>query len=166
MKIQEIREIIKLIDKSNIDEFLYENDGTKIKMKKNDLAESANTVVEPSQQSSQMREEATEVNKSEHVTVKEEVTAKVEQVPATKDDNLHSIVSPMVGTFYSAPSPEAGDYVKVGDKVNNEMVVCIVEAMKLFNEIEAEVKGEIVEILAENGQLVEYGQPLFKVKAE
>lgn len=71
----------------------------------------------------------------------------------------------MVGTFYASPSPDAEAYVKKGDKVKEDSVVCIVEAMKLFNEIEAEVNGEIVEILVENGQLVEYGQPLFLVKA-
>jgi len=75
-------------------------------------------------------------------------------------------VSPMVGTFYQSPSPDLPAYVKVGDKVGNETIVCIVEAMKLFNEIEAEVQGEIVEVLVKDGELVEYGQPLFLVKAE
>lgn len=70
----------------------------------------------------------------------------------------------MVGTFYSSPNPESPAFVKVGDQVSEESIVCIVEAMKLFNEIEAEVTGEIVEILVENGELVEYGQPLFLVK--
>lgn len=70
----------------------------------------------------------------------------------------------MVGTFYRKPNPDAEPYVKVGDKVNSDTIVCIVEAMKLFNEIEAEVEGEIVEILVEDGQLVEFGQPLFLVK--
>jgi acetyl-CoA carboxylase biotin carboxyl carrier protein len=81
-------------------------------------------------------------------------------------ENLHKITSPMVGTFYQSPSPEADIYVKVGSKVSKESIVCIVEAMKLFNEIEAEVNGEIVEILVKDGQLVEYGQPLFLVKPE
>ena len=70
----------------------------------------------------------------------------------------------MVGTFYQSPSPEEAAYVQVGTKVSAEQVVCIVEAMKLFNEIEAEVDGEIAEILVKDGQLVEYGQPLFLVK--
>jgi len=74
------------------------------------------------------------------------------------------IKAPMVGTFYKAPSPEADAYVKVGDKVSNNSVVCILEAMKLFNEIEAEVSGEIVEILVEDGEMVEFDQPLFRVK--
>ncbi len=70
----------------------------------------------------------------------------------------------MVGTFYESPSPDDDPYVKEGDIVESNSVVCIVEAMKLFNEIEAEVKGEIVERLVDNGELVEYGQPLFRVK--
>src|SRR5690606_13974435 len=80
-----------------------------------------------------------------------------------QDSNLHTITSPMVGTFYAAPSPTAPPFVKIGDNVADKTVVCIVEAMKLINEIEAEVKGEIVDILVEDGQLVEYGQPLFSV---
>lgn len=86
--------------------------------------------------------------------------------PVADDASLHKITSPMVGTFYQAPSPDAPAYVKVGDKVGEETIVCIVEAMKLFNEIEAEIKGEIVEVLVKDGQLVEYGQPLFLVKPE
>jgi acetyl-CoA carboxylase biotin carboxyl carrier protein len=79
---------------------------------------------------------------------------------------FHTIESPMVGTFYRAPSPEADPYVQTGDKLTESTVVCIVEAMKLMNEIEAEVRGEVVEILVENGELVEYGQPLFLIKPE
>lgn len=70
----------------------------------------------------------------------------------------------MVGTFYGAPSPDSDAYVKVGDQIKEDTVLCIVEAMKLMNELEAEVSGEIVEIFVKNGQLVEYGQPLFLVK--
>ncbi len=85
---------------------------------------------------------------------------------AADTSNLHKITSPMVGTFYQSPSPDQDVYVKVGSKVSEGSIVCIVEAMKLFNEIEAEVNGEIVEILVKDGQLVEYGQPLFLVKPE
>ena len=82
-----------------------------------------------------------------------------------EDPSLHKVTSPMVGTFYASSSPEEPAYVQNGDKVKPESIVCIVEAMKLFNEIEAEVSGEIVEILVKDGQLVEYGQPLFLVRA-
>lgn len=85
-------------------------------------------------------------------------------VEVAEDASLHKITSPMVGTYYQASSPDAAPYVKKGDKVTAESIVCIVEAMKLFNEIESEVSGEIVEVLVQDGQLVEYGQPLFLVK--
>jgi len=75
-----------------------------------------------------------------------------------------TIDSPMVGTFYASPSPDADVFVTVGSKVKPDTVVCIVEAMKVFNEIKAETTGEIVEVLVENGAAVEYGQPLFRVK--
>ncbi|MFH1387414.1 MAG: acetyl-CoA carboxylase biotin carboxyl carrier protein [bacterium] len=81
-----------------------------------------------------------------------------------EDDGLIAITSPMVGTFYQSPSPESPAFVKVGDDVEPGKVVCIIEAMKLFNEIESEIRGKIVKILAENGKPVEYGQKLFLVK--
>ncbi len=81
-----------------------------------------------------------------------------------EDDGHVAITSPMVGTFYRAPSPESPPFVEVGDDIANGKVVCIIEAMKLFNEIEAEVSGRIVKILAENGKPVEYGQKLFLIK--
>ena len=74
------------------------------------------------------------------------------------------IKSPMIGTFYRSPSPEAGAYVDVGAEVSSETVVCIIEAMKVMNEIKAEVKGVVTQVLAENGKPVEFGQPLFKVR--
>ena len=80
------------------------------------------------------------------------------------DPNSTIIKSPMVGTFYSAPDPDSDPYVKVGDPIGKETTVCIVEAMKVFNEIQAEVAGTITAVLVENGEPVEFGQPLFKVK--
>jgi acetyl-CoA carboxylase biotin carboxyl carrier protein len=82
---------------------------------------------------------------------------------ATATDNYHVIKSPIVGTFYTSANPETPPFVKVGDPVGNETIVCIIEAMKVFNEIAAEVKGKVVACLVENGSPVEYGQPLFKV---
>lgn len=83
--------------------------------------------------------------------------------PAVDDSKLHVIRSPMVGTFYASPSPDAAAYVKVGDHVGRDSTVCIIEAMKVFNEIQAEVTGQIVSVLVEGGQPVEFNQPLFKV---
>ncbi len=80
-----------------------------------------------------------------------------------QDSRVAVIKSPMVGTFYAAPDPDSPPYVKVGDHVGPETTVCIVEAMKVFNQIPAEVSGKIISVLVENGESVEYGQPLFKV---
>jgi len=82
-----------------------------------------------------------------------------------QEDGLLVVESPMVGTFYSAPDPESPAYVSVGDSVSADTVVCIVEAMKVFNEIKAEVSGTVAEVCVNNGDAVEYGQPLFKVRA-
>jgi acetyl-CoA carboxylase biotin carboxyl carrier protein len=79
------------------------------------------------------------------------------------DANLHIVKSPMVGTYYASSSPESPAYVKVGDHVSKETIVCLIEAMKVFNEIPAEVAGKVVAVLVENGEPVEYGQPLFRV---
>lgn len=83
--------------------------------------------------------------------------------PAAKEDDSKFITSPMVGTFYSSPSPESPAYAKAGDVVKPDSVVCIIEAMKIMNEIQAEIGGTITEILVENGQPVEYGQKLFRL---
>lgn len=85
-------------------------------------------------------------------------------MPAKTGEQIVEITAPMVGTFYGAPDPKAEPFVKVGSKVTPNTVVCILEAMKLFSEIEAEVEGEITEILVKDGEFVEFGQPLFKVK--
>jgi acetyl-CoA carboxylase biotin carboxyl carrier protein len=82
----------------------------------------------------------------------------------TSDGNVAYVTSPFVGTFYRSPSPESAPFVDVGTRIKKGMVLCIVEAMKLMNEIEAEIEGSIVQLLVENGQAVEYGEPLFKIK--
>ncbi|MCC2928542.1 acetyl-CoA carboxylase biotin carboxyl carrier protein [Bacillus mojavensis] len=154
LNIKEIHELIKTIDESSIDEFVYENEGVSLKLKKHE----AGTV--------QVMQQAPSAPVQAAAPQAQQAAPAPAQEAPKQDENLHQIKSPMVGTFYASSSPEAGPYVTAGSKVNENTVVCIVEAMKLFNEIEAEVKGEIVEVLVENGQLVEYGQPLFLVKAE
>jgi len=84
---------------------------------------------------------------------------------ASEDQDLRLIKSPIVGTFYRAPSPTADSFVRIGSQVEPTTVVCIIEAMKLMNEIQAEATGEVVKIYVENGQAVEYGQPLFGIKS-
>ncbi|OKO91167.1 acetyl-CoA carboxylase biotin carboxyl carrier protein [Geobacillus proteiniphilus] len=177
MKIQEIRELIRLVDQSSIDEFVYEQGETKVHMKKGtaavavaSAAAAQTAVVQPAPAAPAAVEPApatapVQAAASEAPAPKAETPAAKEAKPAV-EGNLHQITSPMVGTFYAAPAPDKPPYVKPGDKVKKDTVVCIIEAMKLFNEIEAEVDGEIVEVLVQNGQLVEYGQPLFLVKPE
>lgn len=84
--------------------------------------------------------------------------------PAPAEENLHIVTSPIVGTFYHSPSPTAEPFVKLGDQVNTGQTLCIIEAMKLMNEIQSDVSGTVVKIFVENGQPVEYGQPLFGIK--
>lgn len=166
LKIQEIREIIKLVDQSSIDEFVFEHEGSKIQMKKNTMTNVQ--AMRPLTQTIEAVPVAVESKQTiaSAVQVQEPVSELKEEVSTVNQANLHKITSPMVGTFYASSSPDAEAYVKPGSKVSKDSIVCIVEAMKLFNEIEAEVDGEIVEILVKNGQLVEYGQPLFLVKPE
>ncbi len=160
LNVQEIQELIRLIDQTSIEEFKYETSGASISLKKS----STTGQVQP--------KNIPEKNVSETVAQIESEKASAENTQDASSqkestvDYDHEIVSPMVGTFYAAPSPERENFVSIGSKVDKSSVVCIVEAMKLFNEIEAEVEGEIVEILVENGELVEYGQPLFRVSTK
>ena len=165
LKVQEIRELIKLIDQSTIDEFTYETNGTTVTMKKS----TATKVSEPQLTEIIEKSQAIETENKPNAVVEVEKNIQTaenaqEQVQAQVNYDAE-IVSPMVGTFYRAPNPESDPFVSVGTSVTSETTVCIVEAMKLFNEIEAEVSGEIVEILVKDGELVEYGQPLFRVKS-
>jgi acetyl-CoA carboxylase biotin carboxyl carrier protein len=90
--------------------------------------------------------------------------AEAKKAQEAQDQDLHTITSPIVGTFYRSPSPSADPFVKIGSRVETDSVVCIIEAMKLMNEIQAEAAGEVVKIYVENGQPVEYGQPLFGIR--
>ncbi|BAC13842.1 acetyl-CoA carboxylase biotin carboxyl carrier protein [Oceanobacillus iheyensis] len=157
LNVEELREIIRMVDESSITEFSYETNGTNISMKKysgqQQVIQSNPTVTEFTSQPTVEREQQVRTEETEEVTKS-----------SSSVDYDYEITSPMVGTFYTASSPEKEPFVSKGTKVDSSSVVCIVEAMKLFNEIEAEVSGEIVEILVENGELVEYGQPLFRVK--
>ncbi|AXZ23356.1 acetyl-CoA carboxylase biotin carboxyl carrier protein [Staphylococcus warneri] len=156
MNFKEIKELIEILDQSNLTEInIEDNKGSVVNLKKEKETEIITPQVAqqpaPSVAQPQVAQSAPQV--SEDTQSQEVVT-----------DNYETINAPMVGTFYKSPSPEEGAYVQVGDKVSNDTTVCILEAMKLFNEIQAEISGEIVEILVEDGQMVEYGQPLFKVK--
>lgn len=99
------------------------------------------------------------------VAVAPETTAEPKVSAKEEPSNVKEVTSPMVGTFYLSPSPDAAQFVELGTLVKNGQTVCIIEAMKMMNEVEAEVSGKIVKILVENGQPVEYGEPLFHVEA-
>ncbi|KYC91652.1 acetyl-CoA carboxylase biotin carboxyl carrier protein [Heyndrickxia faecalis] len=158
LKVEEIQALIELVDRSNLDEFEFENDGTVIKMKKNTGVQVIERPVREVAQVSAPQMPAQPRQLAEN--------PQPEAPAQAADENLHKIVSPMVGTFYQAGSPEEEPYVQIGSKVSPNTVVCMIEAMKLFNEIEAEVEGKIVDILVKDGQLVEFGQPLFLVKTK
>ncbi|WDL97025.1 acetyl-CoA carboxylase biotin carboxyl carrier protein [Alicyclobacillus sp. ALC3] len=160
-KIGEIRELIRLLDETSITELQVESDNTKLLIKKQEISTAVGTAPVTS-----MPTPATQpiASVSENVQVHSASASPLAQPVAEADENVHIVTSPMVGTFYRSPSPDAPPYVEVGTKVSTKSVLCIVEAMKLMNEIEAEVSGEVMEVLAENGQLVEYGQPLVKVR--
>ncbi len=165
-KVQEIREMIKLIDQSDIDEFVYKQGDCKIKLKKkgnHPVQETVRYVTEPGPAPQPAAQQVTSFEQpaAQQAPVATEST---QGSGAEEKSKLHEIVSPMVGTFYQAPSPDSDSYVKVGSEVTPDSIVCIVEAMKLFNEIEAEVEGKIADILVKDGELVEYGQPLFLVE--
>ena len=154
-KINDLRELIRAVDRSTIDELIVKGENNeKVVIRKKSTATVVTEVVEAATQASPVVQVS-----QPPVAVEEPVAA-----PAPVAENLHKITSPMVGTFYAAASPDTPAFVQKGDQVKCDSVVCIVEAMKLMNELEAEVAGEIVEILVENGQLVEYGQPLFLVR--
>lgn len=170
-KLSEIKELIKLVDQSSLQELEIQNEGYKLFIRKPNHTESVLVHTAPQPTASYV----SSIPAQAPAVVQPAAALESQPSAANKEDNasaldatanLHRIVSPMVGTFYHASSPEMAPFVQRGDRVSEKTVVCIVEAMKLMNEIEAEVKGEIVEVLAENGQLVEYGQPLFLVKVQ
>ncbi|MBN6203841.1 acetyl-CoA carboxylase biotin carboxyl carrier protein [Staphylococcus saprophyticus] len=159
MNFKEIKELIEILDQSSLTEINIEDKGNVVNLKK----EKETEIITPQISQQPMQQLAPQ----QGVASNPVATGSTEETTSdanTTDDNLQTINAPMVGTFYKSPSPEESAYVQVGDSVTNESTVCILEAMKLFNEIQAEVTGEIAEILVEDGQMVEYGQPLFKVK--
>ncbi|WP_378955242.1 acetyl-CoA carboxylase biotin carboxyl carrier protein [Pelosinus sp. sgz500959] len=156
---EEIREIINLINQSSIQHFELEQEETKIVISK--------TANHLGQEGSQQKKSASDLKVDSLTTVPsvgkgEQVIEKI----ANDNKNLHEIVSPTVGTFYSTPEPGADGFVKIGEQIQPNTIVCVLEAMKLFNEVEAGVCGEVVEMLAHDGDFIEYGQPLFLVKVK
>jgi len=159
MDLKYLQKLIKMLDTSNLAEIEIEEEGTKLKLSKPrpKLTAGYNPVQMPVYSEQHLIHSASQVK----IEQAQEIEKKPEPVPS---ENLVEIKSPMVGTFYRAPSPDADVYVQVGSLVNTGSVVCIIEAMKLMNEIESEVTGKIVKVLVENGHAVEYDQPLFLIE--
>ncbi|EKD29142.1 MAG: hypothetical protein ACD_79C00041G0003 [uncultured bacterium] len=155
MNIKEIKQLLTLINEHGIAEFELEREGTKIGIKKYSSA--------PAVMSAPIYSHAPSMHA---IDIKHDTneTFSKEEKKVDLDAGLHSITSPIVGTFYSAPSPDASPYVSIGSKIGPNDTVCIVEAMKVMNEIKADVAGIIEKIEVENGQAVEFGQVLFKVR--
>ncbi len=151
MDLKNIKVIIDLMRKNSLSEFEMEKEGFKIKLRRGASGASTPSPVPPP-----------EWIAAQPAAQVAPVAAPAPAAPVTPEDE--AIKSPMIGTFYRAPAPDAADYVEVGSEVGPETVVCIIEAMKVMNEIKAEVKGKITEIVAENGKPVEFGQPLFKIR--
>lgn len=150
-----IKKLIKLVEESEVESLEVSSWGRKVKITQRLHASSNGSAAAP------VVYEAAPVVKAAPTP---QAPAAVPAEPAAPaDENLVPVISPMVGTFYSAPSPDAEAYVSVNQKVTVGQVVCIVEAMKLMNEIESEVGGRVVQVLVENAQPVEYGQTLFLI---
>ena len=142
MELEDLKQLLELLKDTDITELQVEKDGTKVKIKREKTFSSLEMPFhKPS------------------TALRDKIIAETEE----ETQRLVTITSPIVGTFYRAPTPEAVSFVEIGAQVNKGQVLCIVEAMKLMNEIESDVDGIVVKILVENGQPVEYGEPLFLI---
>jgi len=156
LDLKQIKQIIDLMKRSELSEFAVEEEGFKLKIRRGHngtpVVSSNSALVAPAPEAQAAAPAAPAL-------------AAAGPAGADKEEaGIAYIKAPMVGTFYRAPSPESPPFVEVNAKVAENSVVCIIEAMKIMNEIQAEAKGTVIEILAENGQPVEYGQRLFKIK--
>ena len=142
MELEDLKELIEFLKETDITELQMEKDGIKVKIKREKFLSPLELPIQKS------------------MGLQEKIVIETEE----ETQGLITVTSPIVGTFYRSPSPEAAPFVEVGSNVNKGQVLCIVEAMKLMNEIESEVDGVVVKILVENGQPVEYGEPLFLIE--
>ncbi|WP_343668294.1 acetyl-CoA carboxylase biotin carboxyl carrier protein [Chitinophaga sp.] len=161
MDFKQIQELVKMVNKSNISELSIEQDKFKITIKQKDN-ETQQVIAVPTMAA------PVQAVPQAVAAVQAPVSAPAAEAPKpaaeVKADNLVTIKSPMIGTFYRSPGPDKPSFVNVGDEVSPGKVVCIIEAMKLFNEIESEVSGKIVKVLVDDASPVEYDQPLYLVE--
>ena len=162
--IRKLKELVRLMVENDLTELDLRDSEEQVTMRR-PTAYSTPTIISPPQMAHVAPHPATAPPSAAHAT---HGNGSAPSVPATieEDANVLKIESPMVGTFYATPNPDSPAFVNVGAHVNPDTVVCIIEAMKIFNEIKAECTGTITKVLAKNGQAVEFGQPLFLVKPE
>jgi len=147
MNLDDIKKIMEALQKSELKKMIIKQDDFELHLEKESASPVATVLAEP-----QVAAPAVS-----------SVTVKADSEPKAIAESHKSIDSPMVGTFYSSPAPDQPTFVKVGDKVSNDTVVCIIEAMKVMNEVKAGASGTVTEVLIENGQPVEFGTPLFRI---
>ncbi len=141
MELEDLKSLIELLKDTDITELLVEKEGTKVKIRRDKIFSPM------------------EITTHKTPALQEHLIKEVEE-----ETRLITVTSPIVGTFYRSPSPEASPFIELGVKVKKGQVLCIIEAMKLMNEIESEIDGIVVKALVENGQPVEYGEPLFLIE--
>jgi len=151
-----IKKLVKIVEQSEITDFSVQEGDLKIKISKNGRNHIVNTIGSQPYPEQMYSTQVSQAN----TTVSESIT--VENL--VDNSKFHEVLSPIVGTFYRAPSPDSNPYVQVGDSVSEGTVLCIIEAMKLMNEIECDESGKIIKILVENATAVEYNQPLFLIE--
>jgi acetyl-CoA carboxylase biotin carboxyl carrier protein len=160
--LNELGELIALLKENGLTEFELEREGFRIHLRQGVDYQSEGAA--DSAGSSQAQTPAAPSKGAATVAAATSLQPRASKTAVSEDQDLYIIPSPIVGTFYRAASPNAESFVKIGSHVEPESIVCIIEAMKLMNEIQAETSGEVVKIYVENGQPVEYGQPLFGIK--
>jgi acetyl-CoA carboxylase biotin carboxyl carrier protein len=161
--LRELEHVLEFMGKHGLEEFEYERDSFRIRLKKasNNSGPVLRSAVIPEiviAAPSAVSAAATAAVAATQSAARESAAAE-----AGRAEDLHMIKSPIVGTFYASPGPEADPFVRQGDRVKSGQVLCIIEAMKLMNEIESDMDGEVMRIFVENGQPVEYGEPLFGI---
>jgi acetyl-CoA carboxylase biotin carboxyl carrier protein len=163
MNQKELKELIDFLIEKDISEFELERGDVKVRIKRG--GETASTVITHAVPMASVPMAAFPGHTSHSAAAGPPPPASTSPAPpAAPEEELHTVKSPIVGTFYEAPGPGALPFVKPGDQVAAGQVLCIIEAMKLMNEIEADASGEVVKVLVNNGQPVEYGQPLFAIR--
>ncbi|MFL7942380.1 acetyl-CoA carboxylase biotin carboxyl carrier protein [Priestia megaterium] len=151
INVRELQEVVSLMNESGIQKLHIEHEGTKVVIDKAGIPLEDTAVTEV--KTDEVKASATEQAPQDSMSVN------------AADNNEKQILSPMVGTFYAKPEAHADPFVQVGQTVERKDVVCVIEAMKLFNEVDAGIEGEVLEILVKDGDVVEFGQPLFTVKS-